>query len=62
MASRCPACLAVSSSAPAEGTGRAAVRAGERIAAKEGRGSLSACAAFLLDVNEWLTEYKIRLV
>ena len=21
-----------------------------------------ACAAFLLDVNEWLTEYKIRLV
>jgi hypothetical protein len=21
-----------------------------------------ACAAFLLDVNEWLTQYKIRLV
>ena len=21
-----------------------------------------ACAAFLLDVNEWLAEYKIRLV
>jgi hypothetical protein len=24
--------------------------------------SLYACAAFLLDVNEWLTEYKISLV
>jgi hypothetical protein len=63
---------------PAAGAGRALVRAGERIAAKRDVPAAFAAdpmlpgmigllpsphgAAFLLDVNEWPTEYKTSLV